>query len=127
MSGLFRKIDCHSLPVENLNTAIEFYQDRLGHELIWRSQSAAGLRLPESEAELVLHTDSRPIETDLFVDSVADAIQQFKDAGGTVVSGPFDISIGKCAVLKDPWGNNIVILDTSKGVLQVDQHKNVIE
>ena len=127
MSGLFRKIDCHSLPVDNLDSAIAFYQNKLGHTLIWRSPSAAGLRLPESEAELVLHTDSRPIETDLYVVSVADAIQQFKDAGGTVVSGPFDISVGKCAVLKDPWGNHIVILDTSKGVHQVDQHKNVIE
>ena len=83
MSGLFRKIDCHSLPVANLDSAIEFYQDKLGHELIWRSREAAGLRFPESDAELVLRADARPIETDLFVDSVTDAIQQFKTAGGT--------------------------------------------
>ncbi len=127
MSGLFRKIDCHSLPVANLDSAIEFYQEKLGHELIWRSGEAAGLRFPQSDAELVLHTDARPIETDLFVDSVTDAIQQFKTAGGTVVSGPFDIAIGKCAVLRDPWGNDIIILDTSKGLLQVDPHKNVIK
>ena len=127
MSGLFRKIDCHSLPVANLDSAIEFYQDKLGHELIWRSGEAAGLRFPESDSELVLHTDTRPVETDLFVDSVTDAVQQFKAAGGAVVSGPFDIAIGKCAVLKDPWGNHIVILDASKGLLQVDRHKNLIE
>ena len=53
--GLIRRADCVSLPVGDLDEALAFYRDRLGHELIWRSETAAGLRLPESEAELVLH------------------------------------------------------------------------
>jgi hypothetical protein len=39
--------------------ALAFYLDGLGHELIWRDYSAAGLRLPDSDAELVLHTEER--------------------------------------------------------------------
>jgi predicted enzyme related to lactoylglutathione lyase len=127
MSGLFRKIDCHGLPVDDLDKALDFYETKLGHELIWRSDSIAGLRLPESNAELVLHTKDRPIETDFTVGSVPEAIKTFTEAGGEVVVDPFDIAIGKCAVLRDPWGNKIVILDNSKGLLQVDRDKNVIK
>jgi predicted enzyme related to lactoylglutathione lyase len=127
MSGLFRKVDCHSLPVDDLDEALDFYQTKLGHELIWRSDSAAGMRIPESSAELVLHTAARPIETDFTVESVPDAIKVFTEAGGEVMVDIFDISIGKCAVLRDPWGNEIIILDNSKGLLQVDEGKNVIK
>ena len=46
--SLIRKVDCVSLPVGDLEEALGFYRDRLGHALIWRSETAAGLRLPES-------------------------------------------------------------------------------
>ena len=123
--GLLLKVDCHSLPVTDLDAAIGFY-GALGHELVWRDAVAAGMRLPDSETELVFHTDGRPIETDFQVESVPDAIAALVRAGGRLVHGPFEIRIGRCAVLVDPWDNPIVILDTSKGLLQVDDHKNVI-
>ena len=65
-----------------------FYRDRLGHELIWRDDSAAGLRLPDSDAELVLHTDDRLMETDFLVVSVPAAISRFVEAGGKLIAGP---------------------------------------
>src|SRR4030095_16160018 len=122
---LLLNVDCHSLPVADLDAAIQFYVS-LGHELIWRDSVAAGLRLPQSEAELVLHTDTRPIETDFRVRSVTEAVAAFVRAGGRLIRGPFEIRIGLCAVLADPWNNPIVILDTSKGLLKVDEHKNVV-
>jgi predicted enzyme related to lactoylglutathione lyase len=127
MTALFRKVDCHSIPVADLDAALAFYRDGLGHELIWRDDSAAGLRLPDSDAELVLHTEKRPIETDLLVTSVPAAISRFVDAGGKVVAGPFEIRIGLCAVIEDPWQNRLVILDSSKGSLRTDAEGNVIE
>jgi len=123
MKSLFLNIDCHSLPVADLDAAIEFYKS-LGQELIWRTHTSAGLRLGDSE--LVLHTDSRPIETDLLVESVEDAIEVFTKAGGTVLQEPFDIQIGKCAIISDPWNNPIVILDQSKGLLKTDGDCRVI-
>ena len=33
----------------------------------------------------------------------------------------------RCAVVADPWDNVLVILDTSKGTLHVDEKKRVIE
>jgi hypothetical protein len=74
------------------------------------------LRLPDSDAELVLHTDERPIVTDLLVASVPAAIGRFVEAGGKVIAGPFEIRIGLCAMIEDPWQNRLVILDSSKGL-----------
>ncbi|HVN77517.1 MAG TPA: VOC family protein [Terriglobia bacterium] len=126
MNPLLLKVDCHSLPVQNLDEAISFYGS-LGHQLIWRDGShAAGLRLPNSDAELVLHTDNRPIETDFMVKSVPEAIERFQAAGGKLVKGPFDIQIGQCAVLLDPWNNPLVILDATKGLLETDPDGNII-
>jgi lactoylglutathione lyase len=124
---LFRKVDCLSIPVPDLDAALVFYSANLGHQLIWRSKKAAGLKVPGSNAELVLHTDDRPMGTDLAVDSVAEALVKFTSAGGRVLKGPFDIQIGRCAVVADPWDNVLFILDTSKGMLQVDENKRVIE
>ena len=44
MTALFRKIDCLSLPVTDLDAALAFYSAKLGHEIIWRSRTAAGLQ-----------------------------------------------------------------------------------
>jgi lactoylglutathione lyase len=123
---LINKIDCLCLPVSDLTQALAFYSDRLEHELIWRTSTAAGLRLPDSTAELVLHIEGRPPEVDLAVDSVTDAIERFRAAGGRLLTGPFDIRIGKCAVVADPWGNELVLLDQSKGPLKTDVQGNVI-
>jgi len=124
---LIRKVDCVSLPVRDLREALVFYRDRLGHELVWRTSSAAGLRLPDSDTELVLHTEGRPAAAELLVEAVPHAISRVQEAGGSLISGPFEIQIGKCAVVSDPWGNHLVLLDMSKGLLQTDGHGNVLQ
>jgi predicted enzyme related to lactoylglutathione lyase len=123
---LFSKIDCLRLPVPDLETALEFYRDRLGHALIWRSETAAGLRLPGSNAELVLQTERREMETDLMVESVEAAVGRFVAAGGRLLQGPFDIQIGRCAVVADPFRNVLVMLDASKGLLRTNAVGRVI-
>ena len=88
---LFRKLDCYSLPVKNLDSAIAFYEE-LGHQLMWREGThAAGLRLPDSDAEIVLHTDNRPVETYFLIESVPHAIERITGAGGKLITGPFEI------------------------------------
>jgi hypothetical protein len=94
--------------------------------LIWRSDTAAGLRLPESDAELVLQTEEQRQEVDLLVDSADEAARWVEQAGGKVVVPPFDIQIGRCVVLEDPWGNPLVLLDMSKGPLKTDADGNVM-
>ena len=70
---LIRKVDCVRLHVPDLEAGLAFYRGRLGHELIWRTETAAGLRLPESEAEIVIQTERQEPETDLLVESADEA------------------------------------------------------
>jgi predicted enzyme related to lactoylglutathione lyase len=123
---LFRKVDCLQVPVPDLEAGLAFYRDVLGHALIWRTERQAGLRLPDSEAEIVLQTERPELEANLTVDSVAAAVTRIVAAGGRVLHGPFDIPIGRCSVVADPWGNRLVILDNSKGLLVTDEHGAVI-
>ena len=123
---LFRKVDCLRIYVPDLEAGLTFYRHRLGHELIWRSATAAGLRLPETDAELVIQTDEQRQEVDLLVDSADEAAEFVTQAGGKVIVLPFDIQIGRCVVVEDPWGNPLVLLDTSKGLLATDADGNVI-
>ncbi|RPI93873.1 MAG: VOC family protein [Chloroflexi bacterium] len=124
--ALIRKVDCVRLFVPDLEAGLAFYRDRLGHKLIWRTKTSAGLRLPESEAELVLQTKDQRQEVDLLVDSAGEAAKFIEQAGGKVIVPPFDIQIGRCVVVEDPWGNPLVLLDASKGLLKTDADGNVI-
>ena len=124
--ALIRKIDCVRLYVPNLEAGLTFYRDRLGHELIWRTATAAGLRLPETDAELVIQTEEQRQEIDLLVDSADEAAKFIQHAGGKIIVPPFDIQIGRCVVVEDPWSNPLVLLDMSKGSLATDSEGNVI-
>jgi PPOX class probable F420-dependent enzyme len=123
---LFRKIDCLRVQVPHLQAGLAFYRDALGQSLIWQTDTAAGLRLPESSAELVIQTEDAGPEVDLMVASVDEAAKRIVAAGGAVTEGPFDIQIGRCVVVRDPWGNRLVLLDASKGLLATDNSGRVI-
>jgi len=122
---LIRKVDAIQIHVPDLDAGLRFYRDRLGHELIWRTERAIGLRLPDTDAELVLLTEREGLELNLLVDSVDQAVQRFVQAGGTILVAPFDIQIGRCVVVRDPWGTTLILLDTSKGLLITDAAGNV--
>jgi predicted enzyme related to lactoylglutathione lyase len=124
--ALFRKVDCVQIPVPDLETGLAFYRDALGHALIWRTDSAAGLRMAESSTEIVIQTERPQLEANLTVRSADAAADAMVRAGGTVVVSPFDIAIGRCAVVADPWGNRLVVLDTSTGLLMVDADGRVL-
>jgi len=123
---LFKKIDCVRLPVSDLESGLAFYRDMIGLELIWITEESAGLKMPNDDSEIVLYTERRGEEIDILVDSADDAARSFESAGGEVVVQPFDIRIGRCAVVKDPWGNELVLLDNSKGRLVTDDEFNVV-
>ncbi|HUE75956.1 MAG TPA: VOC family protein [Chloroflexota bacterium] len=123
---LFQKIDCLQIPVSDLEAGLAFYRDRLGHELIWRTETSAGLRIPGSDSEIVVQTERPEPEANLTVASADDAAATIRQAGGRVIARPFDIPIGRCAVVEDPWGNRLVLLDTSKGLLVTDAEGHVL-
>jgi lactoylglutathione lyase len=124
--ALIQTVDCVRLYVTELEAGLAFYQDQLGHELIWRTDEAVGLRMPDTNAEIVLHTEPKEPEIDFKVDSADMAALRFAEAGGKVIVPPFDIQIGRCVVVEDPWGNELVLLDTTKGLLVTDAEGNII-
>jgi predicted enzyme related to lactoylglutathione lyase len=123
---LLGKVDCIRLSVPDLEEGLAFYRDMLGHQLIWRTEESAGLQMPGTDTEVVLHTEPRGVEVDFKVDSADAAADRFRVSGGEVVVPPFDIRIGRCAVVRDPWGNELVLLDSSKGLLVTDEEGNVV-
>ena len=123
---LIRKVDAIQIYVPDLAAGLAFYRDRLGHQLIWRTERAIGLRLPDTDAELVLQIDREGLEPNLLVESADQAAQRVVEAGGAIVVPPFDIQIGRCVVVRDPWGTALVLLDMSKGRLITDADGNVV-
>jgi catechol 2,3-dioxygenase-like lactoylglutathione lyase family enzyme len=105
----FRRVDRVVIPVPTLREGLDFYRDRLGHEILWLSEDSAGLRLPESEAELVLQTRRAEFVPDLTVTSLDSALDSIARAGGSVSGSPFRTNVGRCAIVKDPWGNRFVL------------------
>ena len=118
-------VDCVQLPVPDLDQGLAFYRDRLGHELIWRDETAAGLRLPDGEAELVIRMQPSQPEVDFLVDSADEAAARLVQAGGTLLVEPFDIPVGRVAVVADPFGNPLAVVDLSKGRYVTDADGNV--
>jgi predicted enzyme related to lactoylglutathione lyase len=114
-------VDAVTVPVPDLDRGLEFYRDRLGHELLWRNDELgqAGLRLPESKTELVLSTSLEYVPNWL-VTSVDDAVEIVVTAGGTVLTEPIRIPVGRLAVVTDPFGNALILLDLSAGHYATD-------
>lgn len=81
--------------------------------------------MKEGIAEIVLQTDKQKMNVDFKVKSVVESAKRITNAGGKIVYGPFDIPIGKCAVVQDKWKNEYVILDMTKGRYTTDETGNV--
>ena len=116
-----RKIDCVMILVDDLDRAAAYYTRVFGVQRAWTRPTQIGLRMPETDAEIVLHTDrSFPsrVEVHYLVDDVAQAVAHFQANGYRVLVEPFDIEIGKCASIEDPFGTRLNILDMTKGPLK---------
>jgi predicted enzyme related to lactoylglutathione lyase len=125
MPALFKNIDCVELYVPDLEEGIKYYKDGMGLKLLWRTDTSAGLGMENDIAEILLQTERKHMMVDIKVESVIDSIDNIINAGGKVKYGPFDIPIGKCAVILDKWDNEYVILDMTKGRYTTDENGNV--
>lgn len=125
MDEVFKNVDCIELYVPDLEDGIKYYCGCMGLKLLWRTDTAVGLGMENDIAEILLQTERRFMSVDLKVESVVESIDIIVDAGGKVLEGPFEIPIGKCAVICDKWDNKYVILDMTKGRYTTDEYGNV--
>jgi lactoylglutathione lyase len=114
--NVLRKIDCVMVRVANLEAASRFYAQMLGLRPIWHDAVSVGMGMPETDAEVVLHTMELPPDYSVhyLVDNVPASVTAWREAGCLVRSPPFEVAVGWCAVLEDPFGNVVCILDLSK-------------
>lgn len=115
---MLRKVDCVMIYVEDLDRAERFYCHVFGLRKSWRDIDQVGLAFPETDAEIVLHTDPgipHRVEVHYLVDDVDSFVGWAEQNGCTVSVRPFDIAIGRCAVIADPFGTTLCVLDMSRG------------
>ncbi len=115
---MLRKIDCIMIRVDDVEAAAAYYAQVFGLRPQWSGDDAIGLVFPETDAEIVIHRDPdipSPVEVHYLVDDVVAAVAHYTAQGCLVLVAPFDITIGKCAVIRDPFGTRLCILDMTKG------------
>lgn len=123
---MLKKIDCVMIHVTDLTEALNFYSDVFGLKPIWQDQDQgqAGLLFPAGDSEIILYTDpDRPGLVEIYyqVEDVDEAIQRYVDQGCTVLTEPFDLRMGRCAVIQDPFGTRLRLLDMSKAATEIAQ------
>lgn len=115
---MLRKIDCVMIRVDNIEAAAAYYAEVFGLRPQWSGDDSIGLVFPETDAEVVLHCDPNipsSVEVHYLVDDVVAVVADYTAKGCRVLVQPFDITIGKCAVIQDPFGTRLCILDMTKG------------
>jgi len=115
---MFKKIDCVMVRVDDVATAEKFYSEVFGLKLLWREGGSVGMGLPETDAEIVLHNSAEipnKVEVHYLVDDVVAAVKSYAEKGCRVLVPPFDVLIGKCAVIQDPFETTICLLDLTSG------------
>jgi predicted enzyme related to lactoylglutathione lyase len=120
-------LDAVTIPVPDLDEGMAFYCGVLGHQFLWRNDALgqAGLSTPQSSTEIVL-TTQQPYEPDWKVASADEAAEVFRASGGKVLVEPIDVPIGRLAVVEDPFGNRLVLLDSTKGTYETDKSGAVV-
>jgi lactoylglutathione lyase len=115
---MFKKIDCVMIRVDDVAAGEKFYSEVFGLQPLWREAGSVGLGLPETDAEIVLHNNAdipNKVEVHYLVDDVVAAVKTYAEKGCRVLVPPFDVLIGKCAVIRDPFETSICLLDLTSG------------
>jgi predicted enzyme related to lactoylglutathione lyase len=119
---VLHSIDAITIRVPDLDSGLRFYRDAMGHDLKWRNDEIgqAGLKLPGSDTEIVLSTELE-YAPNWLVPSAMEAARVIVQSGGTMIAGPLEIPVGQVAVVADPFGNALILVDLSKGTYVTDE------
>lgn len=115
---MLKKIDCIMVKVPDVEKAASFYEECFGLRALWRDEHSVGLTMSDTDAEIVLHNNPDiPVNVDVnyLVDDVPTATERLQEKGFKCLAQPFNIPIGKCVVVQDPFGQVWSLLDMSKG------------
>ncbi|GAA3390521.1 VOC family protein [Cryptosporangium minutisporangium] len=107
-------IDYIELPVTDLAAAKRFYADAFGWQFNDYGPGYAGIQSPEGgsaevgglRAEAEVHAGGGPLVL-LFSTDLDRSVEAVRNAGGTVVNGPYDFPGGRRFHFTDPTGNEL--------------------
>jgi lactoylglutathione lyase len=115
---MLKKIDCVMIRVDDVGAGERFYSEVFGLKPLWHDAGSVGKGLPDTDAEIVLHNNANipnKVEVHYLVDDVVAAVKTYAEKGCRIVVPPFDVLIGKCAVIQDPFETSICLLDLTSG------------
>jgi catechol 2,3-dioxygenase-like lactoylglutathione lyase family enzyme len=112
------KIDNVMYFVADLETAAQFYEEALGLRRAWtdREREMIGFTFVQGDSEIVIHRDPTIPNPDFsfLVEDVEAVCDAHRASGHAILVGPFGVRCGKFAVLADPDGNRISIVDLTR-------------
>jgi predicted enzyme related to lactoylglutathione lyase len=102
--------------VEDLEKSAEFYK-KLGLIKAWedKKRKMIGFEMKDTKTEIVIHSDPDlpSFDYSFLVDDVLQFCDDFVAMGFQVKSDPFKVRCGWYAILLDPDGNELNIIDLS--------------
>ncbi len=125
MKNKLLRVDNLMFYVEDLEKSEKFYAEVLGMKKGWHDEEremigfsfpSADMDREKPDTEIVIHQDKTLPKMDysFLVENVVKLCAEFMALGYKVEKEPFDVRCGKFAVLKDPDGNILPIIDLTK-------------
>jgi predicted enzyme related to lactoylglutathione lyase len=112
------KIDNIMYRVSDLVKAEKFYTEVLGLKKVWedRDLNMIGFIFEQNDSEIVIHSDQKIPRFDYsyLVKNVTSFCDEIKKQGYKVALEPIEVRSGKYALIADPDGNEIPIIDLTK-------------
>ena len=100
------------VPVPTIDAVLPFYRDTLGFTEAWREgETTVALQVPGTDVQLMLDAPGEKAGPVLILDSLHAYIAQLGDAGDGIQ--PIEIPGGYWAVMEDPAGNPVYLMDQS--------------
>lgn len=119
------KLGLLMIVVKNMDRSVAFYRDVVGmqmlfHQSNWSQFDGGNILLglhPEGEEVKVSPTSGFSIG--FYVDDVVKAVSEIKNRGGHIDVEPRPEPFGRWALLKDPDGYNIQIIELKSGYREI--------
>ena len=110
---MLRRVDRILIRVPNVASAAAYYRQTLGLSVLREEAKVATLKFPDDAVEIVLHADADlPAEAVYFlVNDVRDLYRRREELKLRFASAPSRVARGYQAVVKDPFGTVLQILD----------------
>jgi predicted enzyme related to lactoylglutathione lyase len=105
------------LPADNLDSAKEFYKNKLGLDIKFdfSEMGMVAFKVGDNEPAIILRKDDHVKPAIWFtVSNVKQSYKELKEKGIQFLSEPFEIQTGFSAEFNDPFGNKLGITDYTK-------------